>query len=75
MSAARSIAMIEPLGDYGIGSYVYELSEGLAAHGVRVDVSTYHGTEDVQRRLLTLRTKAFVFERNVNGRVRVQDEF
>ncbi len=36
----RTIAMIEPEGDFGIGGYTYELAEGLAANGVRVDVYT-----------------------------------
>jgi glycosyltransferase involved in cell wall biosynthesis len=36
----RSIAIIDPIGDYGIGGYVYELAEGLASNGVEVDVYT-----------------------------------
>lgn len=36
----RSVALIEPLGDWGIGAYAHELAEGLTAHGVRVDVYT-----------------------------------
>jgi len=32
-----SIALIDPLGDYGIGTYTYELGQGLAANGARVD--------------------------------------
>jgi glycosyltransferase involved in cell wall biosynthesis len=36
----RSIAIIDPIGDLGIGAYTYELAEGLAAHGIRVDVFT-----------------------------------
>lgn len=36
----QSIAIIDPIGDFGIGGYVYELAEGLSANGVRVDVYT-----------------------------------
>ena len=39
-NAIRSVAMIEPLGDYGIGGYAYELAEGLVANGVGVDIYT-----------------------------------
>jgi beta-1,4-mannosyltransferase len=39
-NSVRSIAMLDPIGDYGIGGYTYELSEGLAAQGVDVDVYT-----------------------------------
>lgn len=31
------LALIEPLGDVGIGTYTYELAEGLVANGVHVD--------------------------------------
>src|SRR5947199_7341653 len=34
----RSIAMIDTDGGDGIGGYTYELSEGLAANGIHVDV-------------------------------------
>jgi glycosyltransferase involved in cell wall biosynthesis len=34
------LALIEPLGDVGIGTYTYELAEGLVANGVQVDVYT-----------------------------------
>ena len=34
----RSVAILEPIGDVGIGGYTHELAEGLAAAGVRVDV-------------------------------------
>jgi glycosyltransferase involved in cell wall biosynthesis len=34
------LALIEPLGDVGIGTYTYELAEGLVANGVEVDVYT-----------------------------------
>lgn len=37
------IAMIEPLCDYGIGGYTYELAEGLAENGVHVDIYTQYG--------------------------------
>jgi glycosyltransferase involved in cell wall biosynthesis len=37
MSRARSIALINPLGDYGIDTYTYELGQGLAANGVKID--------------------------------------
>lgn len=40
----RSVALIEPLGDWGIGGYAHELAEGLAANGVRVDVYTKQGS-------------------------------
>ncbi len=40
----RSIALINPLGDYGISQYTYELAEGLAAHGVAVDVYASGGS-------------------------------
>ena len=36
----QSIAIIDPIGDFGIGGYVYELAEGLSANGVKVDVYT-----------------------------------
>jgi glycosyltransferase involved in cell wall biosynthesis len=36
----QSVAIINPLGDFGIGGYTYELAEGLAANGIRVDVYT-----------------------------------
>lgn len=36
----KSVAIIEPCGDYGIGGYAYELAEGLAENGVRVDLYT-----------------------------------
>ena len=36
----QSIAIIDPIGDFGIGGYVYELAEGLCANGVKVDVYT-----------------------------------
>lgn len=39
-TSIRSIAIIDPLGDTGIGSYVYELAEGLAANQRQVDVYT-----------------------------------
>lgn len=32
-----SVALINPLGDYGIDTYTYELGQGLAANGVTVD--------------------------------------
>ncbi len=35
---AHRIAMIDGEGGYGIGGYTYELSEGLAANGIHVDV-------------------------------------
>ena len=41
LPSIRSIAIIDPLGDYGIGGYTYELAEGLAANGVQVDVYTH----------------------------------
>src|ERR1700674_1320427 len=34
----RSVAIIDYLDDFGIGGYIYELAEGLAANGVSVDV-------------------------------------
>jgi glycosyltransferase involved in cell wall biosynthesis len=34
----RSIAIIDFLDDFGIGGYIYELAEGLAANGVSVDI-------------------------------------
>jgi len=34
----RSLALIEPLGDAGIGTYTHELAEALVAAGVRADV-------------------------------------
>lgn len=34
------LALIHPLGDVGIGTYTYELAEGLVANGVEVDVYT-----------------------------------
>ncbi len=35
-----SIAIIDPIGDFGIGGYTYELAEGIAANGIKVDVYT-----------------------------------
>ncbi|MGH9162730.1 MAG: glycosyltransferase [Vicinamibacteraceae bacterium] len=37
-SGAVRIALVDPLGDFGIGAYTYELAEGLAGNGVSVDV-------------------------------------
>ncbi|HEU4700378.1 MAG TPA: glycosyltransferase [Gemmatimonadales bacterium] len=37
-SSTRSIALLNPLGDYGIGGYTHELAEGLVAAGVTADV-------------------------------------
>lgn len=34
----RSIALLNPLGDYGIAQYCHELAEGLIVNGIRVDV-------------------------------------
>ena len=34
---ARAVALINPMADYGIDTYTYELAQGLAASGVRVD--------------------------------------
>src|SRR5665213_2311677 len=39
-SFPRSVALINPLGDFGIDTYTHELALGLAANGVRVDVYT-----------------------------------
>ncbi|HET7463659.1 MAG TPA: glycosyltransferase [Longimicrobium sp.] len=36
--APRSIALIEPVGDVGIGGYTHELAQALCGHGVRVSV-------------------------------------
>jgi glycosyltransferase involved in cell wall biosynthesis len=33
----RTVALINPLSDFGIDTYTYELGQGLAANGVRVD--------------------------------------
>lgn len=32
------IALLDPVGDFGLGAYTYELAEGLACNGVSVDV-------------------------------------
>ena len=37
-SPIESVAIIDPLNDFGIGGYVCELAAGLAANGVSVDV-------------------------------------
>lgn len=37
-ASATSIALIDPMGDLGIGGYTYELAEALAANGRQVDV-------------------------------------
>jgi glycosyltransferase involved in cell wall biosynthesis len=42
-SPIKSVALIDPLGDFGIGGYTYELAEGLATNGVSVDVYTAGG--------------------------------
>ena len=36
----RSVALINPMADYGIDAYTHELARGLAENGVRVDVFT-----------------------------------
>jgi len=36
----HSVAIINPLGDYGINAYSFELAEGLAANGLQVDLYT-----------------------------------
>jgi len=36
----QSVAIVNPLGDFGITTYSYELAEGLEANGVRVDFYT-----------------------------------
>lgn len=38
--AYGAIAMIDPVGDAGIGGFTHELANGLAAYGARVDVYT-----------------------------------
>jgi glycosyltransferase involved in cell wall biosynthesis len=40
LNALRSIAILNPLGDFGINAYSFELAEGLSANGVQVDVYT-----------------------------------
>lgn len=35
-----SVALVNPMADYGIDSYTHELAQGLAKHGVQVDVFT-----------------------------------
>jgi glycosyltransferase involved in cell wall biosynthesis len=40
----RSVALINPLGDYGISQYTYELAEGLSRQGVRVTVYAHSGS-------------------------------
>ncbi len=42
MTSIRRIALLNPLPDFGIQSYTYELAEGLAANGAEVDVYTTH---------------------------------
>lgn len=43
LSPIRSIAIIDPLNDFGIGGYAHELAEGLEANGVSVDVYSTAG--------------------------------
>jgi glycosyltransferase involved in cell wall biosynthesis len=38
MSRPSTLALINPMADYGIDTYTYELAQGLAANGVQVDV-------------------------------------
>lgn len=38
MSGSSRIALIDPLGDFGIGGYSHELAEGLVSNGVSVDL-------------------------------------
>ena len=38
MNALNSVAILNPLGDFGINAYSFELAEGLCAAGVSVDV-------------------------------------
>jgi glycosyltransferase involved in cell wall biosynthesis len=40
LNALRSVAILNPLGDFGINAYSFELAEGLSANGVQVDVYT-----------------------------------
>jgi glycosyltransferase involved in cell wall biosynthesis len=44
MRPVRSIAIINPLSDYGINAYSFELAEGLVANGVHVDFYTGEGS-------------------------------
>ena len=37
---SESVAIVNPLGDFGITTYAFELAEGLEANGVRVDFYT-----------------------------------
>src|SRR5437764_10800210 len=37
MSRPKTLALINPMADYGIDTYTYELAQGLAANGVHVD--------------------------------------
>jgi glycosyltransferase involved in cell wall biosynthesis len=46
--AFRSVAILEPIGDVGIGGYTHELAEGLAVAGLRVDVFSCGGTFALQ---------------------------
>lgn len=39
-SLPRSVALVNPLGDFGIDTYTHELARGLAENGVHVDVFT-----------------------------------
>ena len=38
MNALNSVAILNPLGDFGINAYSFELAEGLCANGVSADV-------------------------------------
>lgn len=40
----RSVAIVNPLPDYGISAYTYELAEGLAENGIIVDVYANEGS-------------------------------
>jgi hypothetical protein len=54
MKILHSVAIIGPIGDYGIGRCVYLLLEGLVADGVRLDVP---GAEAEPRRRFPRRAR------------------
>jgi glycosyltransferase involved in cell wall biosynthesis len=52
----RSLALIEPLGDAGIGTYTHELAEALVGAGIRADV---YATESAWSRSLPRRHRLY----------------
>lgn len=66
----RSIAIVNPLGDYGISGYTFELAEALGMNGVRVDAYVSgSGSDDfpepVHHRRLPVLGSALIKQRDI----------